>query len=178
MSDSKLLDTEFVARAIFLPAMLDSNGNVSLVAFTLRHTEDYFSVARMTVESWMDDLKRIPTSATRQLGGYCKMSVGDIRKLGFAYDEEKKVVFDVEDKATEKSKSHAGILLVFGENTLKGDKVAVLKPVPTGISATGLLMRIQSKLSQLASKSYIAFAETNSTPSEGNCGEIAIIKKQ
>lgn len=81
-------------------------------------------------------------------------------------------------KPRKKSKSHAGILLVFGENTLKGDKVAVLKPVPSGISATGLLMRIQSKLSQLASKSYIAFAETNSTPSEGNCGEIAIVKKQ
>ena len=77
MSDKRLLDTERVVRAIFLPAMLDSNGKVSLAAFTLRHNEGYFSVARMAVEGWLDDLKRIPSSATRQLGGYCKMGVGD-----------------------------------------------------------------------------------------------------
>jgi len=156
MCDKKLLDTEFVARAIFLPAMIDSNGNVSLATFTLRHNEGYYSVARMAVENWLDDLKNIPTSATRQLGGYCKMGVGDIRKLGFVYDNQNEVAFDVEDKATEKNKSHAGIILIFGENALKGDKVDVLKPLPTGISATGLMMRIQTKLSQLAGQSYVA----------------------
>ena len=95
MSDKRLLDTERVARAIFLPAMLDSNGKVSLAAFTLRHNEGYFSVARMAVEGWLDDLKRIPASATRQLGGYCKMGVGDIRNLGFTYNEKDEVAFDV-----------------------------------------------------------------------------------
>lgn len=65
-------------------------------------------------------------------------------------------VFDVEDKSTTTNKSHAGILLLFGENMLKGDKDVVLKPLPTGVSATGLLLMIQSKLSQLAGKSYIA----------------------
>lgn len=156
MSDKRLLDTEHVARAIFLPAMLDSNGDVSLAAFTLRHNEGYFSVARMAVEGWLDDLKRIPTSATRQLGGYCKMGVGDIRNLGFTYNEKDEVAFDVEDKATTTNKSHAGIQLLFGENTLKGDKEAVLKPLPMGVSAVGLLMQIQTKLSQLAGHSYIA----------------------
>lgn len=156
MSDKRLLDTERVARAIFLPAMLDSNGKVSLAAFTLRHNEGYFSVARMAVEGWLDDLKRIPASATRQLGGYCKMGVGDIRNLGFTYNEKDEVAFDVEDKATTTNKSHAGILLVFGENILKGDKDALLKPLPLGVSATGLLMMIQMKLSQLAGQSYMA----------------------
>ena len=141
MSDKRLLDAEYVARAIFLPAMLDSNGKISLAAFTLRHNEGYFSVARM---------------ATRQLGGYCKMGVGDIRNIGFTYNEKDEVAFDVEDKSTTTNKSHAGILLLFGENTLKGDKEAVLKPLPTGVSATGLLMMIQTKLSQLAEQSYIA----------------------
>ena len=156
MSDKRLLDAEHVARAIFLPAMLDSSGKISLAAFTLRHNEGYFSVARMAVEGWLDDIKRIPTSATRQFGGYCKMGVGDIRNLGFTYSEKNEVAFDVEDKATTTNKSHAGILLLFGENTLKGDKEAVLKPLPTGVSATGLLMLIQSKLSQLAGQAYIA----------------------
>lgn len=156
MSDKRLLDAEHVARAIFLPAMLDSSGKISLAAFTLRHNEGYFSVARMAVEGWLDDIKRIPTSATRQFGGYCKMGVGDIRNLGFTYSEKNEVAFDVEDKATTTNKSHAGIMLLFGENTLKGDKEAVLKPLPTGVSATGLLMLIQSKLSQLAGQAYIA----------------------
>ena len=161
MSDKRLLDAEYVARAIFLPAMLDSNGKISLAAFTLRHNEGYFSVARMAVKDWLDDLKRIPTSATRQLGGYCKMGVGDIRNIGFTYNEKDEVAFDVEDKSTTTNKSHAGILLLFGENTRKGDKEAVLKPLPTGVSATGLLMMIQTKLSQLAEQSYIAM--TNKT---------------
>jgi hypothetical protein len=159
MFDDKLPDTEYVARAIFLPAMLDSNGNVSLAAFSLRHNEGYFSVARMAVDSWMDDIMRIPTSATRQYGGYCKMGVGNIRNLDFTYNQEHKVAFDVIDKATTKNKSHSGIELLFGEDTLKGDKTAVLKPLPTGISAPRLLMRIQTKLSQLAGKSYIAIKQ-------------------
>lgn len=163
MSDKRLLDTERVARAIFLPAMLDSNGKVSLAAFTLRHNEGYFSVARMAVEGWLDDLKRIPSSATRQLGGYCKMGVGDIRNLGFTYNEKDEVAFDVEDKATTTNKSHAGILLIFGENALKGDKEVVLKPLPLGVSATGLLLMIQTKLSQLAGQSYMSMTTEKET---------------
>lgn len=155
MSDKKLLDSEHVARAIFLPAMLDTNGNVSLAAFTLRHNEDYISVARMAVDGWMEDIRQIPTSPMRQLGGYCKMGVGDIRNLGFVYNETNELSFDVEEKATATNKSHAGITLNFGENIIKGDKVVVLRPLPKGVSATGLLMRIQTKLSQLASKTYI-----------------------
>jgi hypothetical protein len=157
MSEKKLLDSEYAARAIFLPAMLDSNGNVSLAAFSLRHNEDYFSVARMAVKGWLDDIRRIPTSTMRQLGGYCKMGVGDIRGLGFDYDEKNKVAFDVEDKATIVNKSHAGIMLMMSEKLLKGDKSAVLKPLPIGVSATGLLMRIQTRLSLLAGKSVLRF---------------------
>ena len=170
MSDKRLLDAEYVARAIFLPAMLDSNGNVSLAAFALRHNEDYISVARMAVDGWMEDIRQIPTSPMRQLGGYCKMGVGDIRNLGFTYNEKSKVVFDVEDKAKTTNKSHAGILLLFGGNTLKGDKDAVLKPLPTGVSATGMLMMVQSKLSQLASQSYIAMTNVFGG---GNNGEVS-----
>lgn len=66
MCDKKLLDTEFVARAIFLPAMIDSNGNVSLATFTLRHNEGYYSVARMAVENWLDDAHPDKTLTTRR----------------------------------------------------------------------------------------------------------------
>lgn len=124
MSEQRLSDKEFVARAIFLPAMLDNNSNVSLAAFTLRHNEGYFSVARM--------------------------AVGGIRALGFAFNKTDNAAFDVEDRATDTNKSHAGIILTFSEKVLKGDKAEVLKPLPTGVSATGLLLRVQTKLSQLA----------------------------
>ena len=167
MSEKRLLDAEHVARAIFSPAMLDSNGNVSLAAFTLRHNEGYFSVARMAVEGWLDDLKRIPETPLRRLGGYCKMEVGEIRRLGFVYDEEYKIGFDVEDKATTTNMSHAGIIIIMSEKTLKGDKSDVLKPLPTGVSATGLLMRIQTKLSQLAGKSYVSIENIYVGGSEG-----------
>ena len=83
------------------------------------------------------------------------MGVGDIRSLGFAYDEENKVEFDVEDKASTTNKSHAGIILMMSESSLKGDKSTVLKPLPVGVSASGLLMRIQTKLSQLAGKHFV-----------------------
>jgi hypothetical protein len=170
MSDRRLHDAEHVARAIFLPAMLDSNGKISLAAFTLRHNEGYFSVARMAVEGWLDDLKLIPISVTRQLGGYCKMEVGDIRNLGFTYNEKDEVAFDVEDKATTTNNSHAGILLLFGEDMLKGDKETVLKPLPTGVSATGLLMLIQTKLSQLAGQLYVAI---DGKSGDGNNGDVS-----
>lgn len=91
------------------------------------------------------------------------MGVGDIRNLGFTYNEKDEVAFDVEDKATTANKSHAGILLVFGENALKGDKEVVLKPLPLGVSATGLLLMIQTKLSQLAGQSYMSMTTEKET---------------
>ena len=41
-------DIEYVARAIFAPAMIDRTGNLSAATFSLRHNEEYFSVARMS----------------------------------------------------------------------------------------------------------------------------------
>ena len=126
MSEKKLLDSEYVARAIFLLAMLDSNGNVSLAAFSLRHNEDYFSVARMAVKGWLDDIRRIPTSTTRQLGGYCKMGVGDIRGLGFDYDEKNKVAQIVALFQKAKSTISFHISNIFKEGELD-EKVVVRK---------------------------------------------------
>lgn len=79
MSEKRLLDAEHVARAIFLPAMLDSKGNVSLAAFTLRHNEGYSSVARMSVEDWLDDIKKIPETPTlSQLAGKSYITLDNI----------------------------------------------------------------------------------------------------
>lgn len=167
MSDKCLLDIEDVIRALFAPSMLDNNGMVSLAAFKLRHNEDYFSVARMSVDGWMDDIKRIPQNPQRQLYGYCKMNVGGIRKLGFKHDENNEIGFDVQDKSSESNKSHAGITILFGENILKGDKAEVLKPIPHGVSAIGLLMRIQTKLVQLANENIVKLQEPLAEDKQG-----------
>ena len=41
------------------------------------------------------------------------------------------------------------------------------RPLPTGVSATGLLMRIQTKFAQLAGKSYIAVSDVFGGGDEG-----------
>lgn len=160
MSDKSIFDVENVARAIFHPSMLDANGNVSLSSFVLRHNESYYSVARMAIDGWMNDIKLIPQNPQRQLCGYCKLNVGEVRNLGFTHDENSKVVFDVQDKSSSANKSHAGIEVLLGEDVLKGDKTTILKPLPSGVSASGLLLRIQTKLVQLACKNYVKMPES------------------
>lgn len=159
MSDNRLPDSEFVARAIFLPAMIDQAGHVSLAAFSLRHNEGYFSVARMAVDGWMKDICGISTTPSRRLGGYCKLNVGDIRSLGFSYGDSVEVTFEVEAMPSANNKSHAGISVLFAESVLKGDRKEMLKPLPEGVSSTSLLMRIQMRLSGLADKSFVVFKE-------------------
>ncbi len=113
----------------------------------------------MAIDGWLDDILRIPQTPQRRLYGYCKLNTGDIRKLCFSYDEENDIGFDVQDKSSSSNKSHAGIVILFGENFLKGDKTEVLKPLPSGISATGLLMRIQTRLAQLANENVFKIPE-------------------
>ena len=155
MSQIRLLNEENVARAIFLPEMMEDGGVISYSAFTLRHNESYFSVARMAVDSWLEDIKRIPQNDTRILGGYCRMNVGTIRAIDFRNDGDT-LTFDVEDKSSQKNLSHAGIVVTFGGGQLRGDKHLVLKPIPANISASRLLMRIQSRLAKIASMDFVA----------------------
>ena len=51
-----ILDSENVVRAIFCPLMVDNTGKLTKAAFFLRHNEDYYSVARMCIDSWQDDI--------------------------------------------------------------------------------------------------------------------------
>ena len=149
-----IVDTESVARAIFSPAMIDSTGNISKAAFGLRHNESYISVARMSVNGWLDDIKSIPETPTRQLFGYGQLIVGEIRSIDVSFFD-KQIVFDVEDKSTVNNKSHAGIIVQYDDVQLKGDKNLVLKPLQEHLPASMLLLKIQSKLANIANKKFV-----------------------
>ena len=43
--------------------------------------EEYISVNRMSVESWFDDIQKIPQRRNRQLYGYAELNVGRVRHI-------------------------------------------------------------------------------------------------
>ena len=147
-------NAEYVARAIFAPAMVDRAGNVSAAAFSLRHNEGYLSVARMSVAGWIDDIKSIPETPERRLDGYCKMNVGDIRHQCISIREDR-VSLDVIDKATPGNKSHAGITVSIKARQLKGDKTLILKPLEAGMVASVIMAKVQSRLAEIAGENYV-----------------------
>lgn len=151
---SVILDDDKVARAVFSPQMVDAQGNLTRAVFSLRHNESYISVCRMSIDGWLDDINAIPTSADRRLYGYAAMNVGCIRTQSFQYDN-RQLTFDVVDKHTAKHKSHAGIVLEVDGVALKGDKTALLKPLPADTSAQPLLLMFQGRLLKLAKKQFV-----------------------
>ncbi|MBQ8487601.1 MAG: hypothetical protein IJ533_08140 [Prevotella sp.] len=77
-----IANAEHVARALFSPRMI-FNGEILPEAFKLRPSicESYLSVMRMSVSSWMNDIKAIPQHKNRILYGYAEMEVGEIRNI-------------------------------------------------------------------------------------------------
>ena len=77
---AKLPNNEDVARAVFSPKMIDGSGRLLLAAFALRVFKDgtkeyYISVSRMSINSWMSDIKKIPQYKNRRLYGYAALNV-------------------------------------------------------------------------------------------------------
>ena len=139
-------DTENVARAIFSPHMIIGD-EIQPEAFRLRASinEDYLSIMRLSIPSWMDDIKRIPQRQNRQLFGYAEMNVGEIRNI-----QLKNVTYDVHEIPNETMLSHAGIyILVNGENLIGGKK---LESIQEGEEQDFLLLAIQRELVEIAQK--------------------------
>ena len=69
-------DAENVARAIFSPKMI-KDGEILPEAFRLRSSisEDYLSVMRMSVQSWVEDIKQIPQRKNRKLYGFAESGI-------------------------------------------------------------------------------------------------------
>lgn len=141
-----ITDAENVARAIFSPRMI-IDGELQPEAFCLRAylNEDYLSVMRTSIASWLDDIKLIPQSKNRQLFGYAEMNVGEIRNI-----QLKNVTYDVAEVSNENVKSHAGIFIqVNGENLVGGKK---LESIQDSEEQDFLLLAIQRELVDLAQR--------------------------
>ena len=139
-------DTENVARAIFSPRMIIGD-EIQPAAFRLRASinEDYFSVMRLSIPSWLDDIKRIPQRQNRQLFGYAEMNVGEIRNI-----QLKNVTYDVHEIPNEAMLSHVGIyIMVKGENLIGGKK---LENIQDGEEQDFLILAIQRELVEIAQK--------------------------
>lgn len=139
-------DSENVARAIFSPRMI-VDGEIQPEAFRLRASisEDYLSVMRVAIPSWMDDIKLIPQRQNRQLYGYAEMNVGDIR--GIQMNNAK---YDVRELLNETLASHAGVFIfVNGENLVGGKHI---ESIQNGEEQDFLLLAIQRELVEIAQK--------------------------
>ena len=100
-----IADLENVARAIFSPKMV-INGEIQPETFRLRASisEDCISVMRMSISTWIEDIKRIPQRKNRKLYGFAEMNVGEIRNI-----QLNSVKYDVQEYHNELAPSHAGI---------------------------------------------------------------------
>lgn len=89
-----ITDAENVARAIFSPRMI-IDGELQPAAFRLRASlnEDYLSVMRMAVSSWLNDIMLIPQREDRQLYGYAEMNVGEIRSIRLVFNGNNLTLF-------------------------------------------------------------------------------------
>lgn len=154
MTDKPLDNNENVARAVFSPLMIDENGNLSRAAFSLRHNEDYISVAQINVSTWLNDIFSIPENANRKLFGYCVLNVQLVRNLAFQY-KKYQVGYEVCEKHSETNKSHAGIYVLLDNAVLKGDKKNILKNIPEDVAVDTFTMRYQQKLVNIAQENFI-----------------------
>ena len=139
-------DTENVARALFSPKMI-KDGEILPEAFRLRSSisEEYLSVMLMSINSWIEDVKRIPQRKNRKLYGFAEMNVGEIRHI-----QLKAVEYDVKDCSPNGVPSHAGIFIsVNGESLIGGKVVSTIEPA---IEQDFMLLAIQRELVDIAQK--------------------------
>lgn len=141
-----IANAEHVARALFSPRMI-FNGEILPEAFKLRPSicESYLSVMRMSVSSWMNDIKAIPQHKNRILYGYAEMEVGEIRNIKL-----KNVHYDVAEFSQNSMPSHAGIYITANEELLVGGKL--LKSIENGKEQDFLMLAIQRELVDIAQR--------------------------
>lgn len=137
---------EDVARAMFSPKMI-VNGEIQPEAFRLRESihEGYLSVMRISIPSWIEDIKFIPQRKNRKLYGFAEMNVGEIRSIKLG-----NVLYDVRKCQHESVPSHAGIFItVNGKELIGGGTINVPE---SGIEQDFLLLAIQRELVEIAQK--------------------------
>lgn len=158
---TRLSDLENVARAIFSPQMIGENGELLLAAFSLRvfkdgTAEDYISVNRMSVESWLDDMRKIPQHRNRRLYGYAELNVGQVHHIYLQVNGHN-VTFNVFDCSDMSTVSHAGINFEIEGQTLKGGSNPFLTALVANQPESFVMMAIQEELLNIAKNKFVRF---------------------
>ena len=139
-------NSENVARAIYSPKMI-INGEIQPEAFRLRSTikEEYLSVMRISIPTWIEDIKGIPQRKNRKLYGFAELNVGDVRNIRL-----KGIDYDVRECSLEAFASHAGIFIsVNGEKLIGGNLIST---IVNDVEQDFLILAIQRELVELAQK--------------------------
>lgn len=155
----RINDSENVARAIFSPQMIAFNGDLLLSAFALRvfrdgTAEDYISVNRMSVESWFDDIQKIPQRRNRQLYGFAELNVGKIRHIELQINGHK-VEYNVHDYSEGSTPSHAGITTSVEGLTVRGGSNAFLSALAPNQPESFVMMAMQEELLAIAKNNFV-----------------------
>lgn len=154
-------DNENVARAIFSPQMIGADGKLLLSAFALRvfkdgTKENYISVSRMIVNTWITDIKKIPQYKNRVLYGYAALNVGQIRGISIFADNHP-ITYDVIDCSNAETKSHAGIIAQINGNTITGGHNPIFDTLKINEPEDFVMMAIQAELLNIVTPNLVRF---------------------
>ncbi len=158
---TQISNSEDVVRAIFSPQMIGADGELLLAAFALRvfkdgSAETYISVNRMSVESWFEDIRKIPQHKNRQLYGYAQLNVGQIHNIELAVNGHE-IVFTVVDCSEGSTASHAGVFTEIEGHTLSGGSNPVLASLTPNLPESFVMMAIQEELLNIAKNNFVRF---------------------
>lgn len=158
---TRIGDQENVARAIFSPQMIGENGELLLAAFALRifkdgTAEDYISVNRMSVATWLDDIRKIPQRRNRRLYGYAELNVGQVHHIELQVNGHE-VTFNVFDCSEGSTASHAGINCEIEGRTLKGGSNPFLSALAPNQPESFVMMAVQEELLNIAKNKFVRF---------------------
>ncbi|MBQ5538959.1 MAG: hypothetical protein IIU03_01835 [Bacteroidales bacterium] len=156
-----LSDNENVARAVFSPQMISTDGSLLLSAFALRvfkdgTKENYISVSRMSADNWMSDIKKIPQYKNRLLYGYAALNVGKIRRIELSVDDFP-MIYDVVDCSTPASMTHAGIVVQLSGVTITGGHNNIFDVLQIDEPEDFVMMAIQAELLEIANPNLVRF---------------------
>ncbi len=156
---TRIADTEIVARAIFSPQMISPEGDLLLAAFALRvfkdgKAESYISVNRTSVDSWIDDIRRIPQRRNRVFYGYAELGVEQVHSIDLEVNGHD-IVFNVYDCSENSTPSHAGIFVDIEGNVLTGGENPILSALMPNQPESFVMMAIQEELLNIAKNKFV-----------------------
>ena len=154
-----LPDNENVARAVFSPQMIGVDGILLLSAFALRIFKDgtkesYISVSRMSVNTWMTDIKGISQYKNRRLYGYATLNIRQIRSITL-YAGNHPIIYDVIDCSNTNCKSHAGIIVQINDTILTGGHNSIIDKLEIDEPEDFVMVAIQAELLKIAKTNLV-----------------------